>query len=79
MSCNEATNRKDKRSLSGQSPTPRCHECEGQGRVLSTRNLLGWHSGYLSWQTCEGCGGSGLSQVDRRGAVAPRERSYSEE
>jgi hypothetical protein len=33
----------------------------------------------LEWQTCEGCHGTGLAQVDPRGAFAPRERSYCEE
>jgi DnaJ-class molecular chaperone len=79
MPCNEATNRNDKASLKGQSPTPRCKECEGQGLVLSTRSLIDLNHGHLGWQTCEGCHGTGLESVDPRGSFPQRDRSYSEE
>jgi DnaJ-class molecular chaperone len=79
MPCNEATDLKDKPSLQAQSPTPRCSECEGQGRVLSTRGLIDLNRGRLEWQTCEGCHGTGLAPVNPRGAFAPRARSYCEE
>ena len=78
MSCNEETNRNSKPSLQGQVPTPRCKECEGHGRVLSTRNLRSLDSGRLAWQPCQDCNGTGLATVDPRGSVAPRDRSYSD-
>jgi DnaJ-class molecular chaperone len=79
MPCNEETNRNSEASLHGQGPTPRCEECEGQGRVLSTRNLSGLNSGHLEWQPCESCNGTGLESVDPRGGFPHRDRSYSEE
>ena len=76
MPCSEETNRNSKASLNGQCPTPRCKECEGKGRVLSTRNLRSFDSGHLEYQPCESCNGTGLGAVDPRGSFPPRERSY---
>lgn len=64
MPCNEETDRNGKSSLKGQSPAPRCKECEGHGRVLSTRNLRSLEHGHLEWQPCEDCKGTGLANLD---------------
>jgi DnaJ-class molecular chaperone len=79
MPCNEATNRNDKASLKAQSPTPRCTECEGHGRVLSTRNLKSLDSGHLEWQPCEGCHGTGLANLNPNVRPEGPQRSYNEE
>jgi DnaJ-class molecular chaperone len=79
MLYNEETYRNSTASLRGQSPRPRCKECEGHGHVLSTRNLRSFDSEHLEWQPCEACNGTGLGPVDTRGSFPPRDRSYSEE
>ena len=79
MSCNEETNWDSKASLKGQSPTPRCKECEGHGRVLSTRNLRSLDSGHLEWQTCEDCKGTGLANLNPNVRPEGPLRSYCDE